>query len=170
MGKDTLWDVPVLRGIISALGAFPVHRESADREAFRRCLEVLDGGEPLVVFPEGARQSGTVVREMYQGAAYLCLRAGVPVVPVGIGGSEAAMPKGSKLPRPAKIHLVVGAPLEPDGRLGEARTSRRRRGPSGQSALARGARVSRSEVRRLSSELHEELQRLFDQASAAAGR
>jgi 1-acyl-sn-glycerol-3-phosphate acyltransferase len=150
MGKDSLWRVPLLRWLISALGAFPVRRESADREAFRRCVEVLGSGEPLVVFPEGARQSGSEVKPLHQGAAYLALRAGVPIVPVGIGGSEAAMPKGSKLLRPARIRVVVGRPIEAERREGRAR-------------------ASRSDVARLSERLHAVLQSLYDEASARAG-
>ena len=43
MGKDSLWKVPGLRWLISALGAYPVHRGGADREALRRTVEVLEG-------------------------------------------------------------------------------------------------------------------------------
>lgn len=149
MGKDSLWRVPVLREFITALGAFPVHRGSADREALRRCLEVLNEEEPLVLFPEGTRKSGPAVHEMFEGAAYLSIRAGVPVVPVGIGGSEAAMPRGSKWLRPVKIHVVVGELIEVQ--------------PAGE-----GERVSRRAAHRVTSELHEALQALFDHAQAKA--
>lgn len=150
MGKDTLWKIGWFGRILSVLGAFPVHRATADREALRRCAEVLASGEPLVLFPEGTRQSGPVVHKLFEGAAYLSLRAGVPIVPVGIGGSEAAMPRGSKLLRPVKVRLVVGPPLYPDPDKGAKPGSRRR-------------------VHDLSEHLHEELQRLFDEAQASVG-
>lgn len=150
MGKDTLWKVPVLRTLIDLLGAFPVHRDAPDRQALRRCVAVLAGGEPLVVFPEGARQSGPLVKELYEGAAYLGVRAGVPVVPVGIGGSAAAMPKGSKGLRPVRVAVVVGRPLYPA------------RAPDGR-------RPPRSAVRELTERLHGDLQELFDRAQVRAG-
>lgn len=150
MGKDSLWKNPVSAALFSALGGFPVHRGTADREALRRCMEVIDGGEPLVIFPEGTRQSGPVVQELFEGAAYVACRTGVPVVPVGIGGSEAAMGKGSKLIRPAKVHVVVGRPIPPP--VAEA-----------------GGRVSRRAVRELTETLHGELQVLFDRARSRAG-
>lgn len=149
MAKDSLWRVPVLGPLISFLGAFPVHRGSADRQALHTCLEVLAGGEPLVVFPEGTRQSGPQVQELFEGAAYLAARAGVPLVPVGIGGSEAAMPRGSKFVRPVKIRVVVGPPLPVPA--------------------AADKRVSRRAVHEVSEHLGTELQRLFDEAREKAG-
>jgi 1-acyl-sn-glycerol-3-phosphate acyltransferase len=113
MGKDSLWKHRPAAWFLSALGGFPVHRGTADREALRRCIEVVEGGEPLVIFPEGTRKEGPVVEAMFDGAAYVATRTGVPVVPVGIGGSERAMPRGAKGLRPVKIHIVIGAPLHP---------------------------------------------------------
>jgi 1-acyl-sn-glycerol-3-phosphate acyltransferase len=53
MGKDSIWKFKPVGWIISSLGAFPVTRGSADREALKRCIAVLQSGEPLVLFPEG---------------------------------------------------------------------------------------------------------------------
>ena len=150
MAKDSLWKVPVLRTLIDVLGGYPVHRGSADREAMRRTMAVIERGDPVVIFPEGTRQSGPIVQELFEGAAYIASRARVPVVPVGIGGSERAMPKGAKMLRPAKVHVIVGEPfvidLPPDS-----------------------TRVPRRIVHQLTVDLHEELQRLFDSAQIRAG-
>ncbi len=132
---------------ITALGAFPVRRGSADREALRVCQEVLEQGEPLVMFPEGTRQSGPVVEKVFDGPAYLAARMKVPIIPVGIGGSELAMPKGSKLLRPVRTMVIVGEPIH-----AEPSTT---------------GRVTRSSVRRLSEQLRAEVQRLFDEAQAS---
>ncbi|MFM9085582.1 MAG: lysophospholipid acyltransferase family protein [Acidimicrobiia bacterium] len=113
MGKDSLWKVRWLGAVLSALGGFPVTRGTADLEAMRRCLEVLRRGEPLVVFPEGTRQSGPSVHPLFDGAAYLAVKAGVPIIPVGIGGSEHVMPKGSWGVRLRRCHVTIGAPIVP---------------------------------------------------------
>lgn len=147
MGKSSLWKFGWVGRVLSALGAFPVNRGTADREALRQCIEVIGRGEPLVIFPEGTRQSGPAVQPLFEGAAYVATRTRVPIVPVGIGGSEAAMPKGSKLLRPVKVHAVVGEPLYPAPP-----------GPSG--------RVPRSAVHDLTEQLAARLQQLFDQAQA----
>ncbi len=61
MAKDSLWKNGTLARILPSVGAFPVHRESADREAMRRAQQVLDAGEVLILFPEGERRTGPVV-------------------------------------------------------------------------------------------------------------
>ena len=112
MGKDTLWKNRPFGWFLSSLGGFPVTRGTADREALRRCVAVLEAGEPLVLFPEGERKSGPTVQPLFDGAVYVALRAGVPIVPVGIGGSERVMPKGARFLHPHKVHVIVGAPIE----------------------------------------------------------
>jgi 1-acyl-sn-glycerol-3-phosphate acyltransferase len=148
MGKDSLWKYELPGRLFTALGAFPVRRGAVDREALRRCIEVIEGGEPLVLFPEGTRRSGPVVEELFEGTSYVAARTGVPIVPVGIGGSEKALQKGKRIPRPVKVHLIVGLPIEPPP------TADGRRNPS------------RSALRELSGHLHKEVQTLFDQAEA----
>ncbi|MBW3615101.1 MAG: 1-acyl-sn-glycerol-3-phosphate acyltransferase [Actinobacteria bacterium] len=150
MGKKEMWKLKPAAWLFTTLGGFPVNRGAADREALRTCIEVLRGGEPLVVFPEGSRRTGPVVGEIFEGAAYLSAKTGAPIVPVGIGGSEAALPIGAKVPRPVRVHLVVGPPLQAED-TGAARASRRA-------------------VRELNDRLRSELQRLFDEAQKKAGQ
>lgn len=151
MGKDSLWNNRLLGAFISALGAFPVRRGAADRDALRQCIEVIQAGRPVVLFPEGTRRNGPVIEHLFEGTAYVAGRTGVPIVPVGIGGSERALPKGQKLPRPVKIHVVVGKPMDPPPARDDGRPPRR------------------SAVHEVTDNLHQELQRLFDQAQRAAG-
>lgn len=149
MAKASLWKWKPGGRFIAMLGGFPVHRGSADRAALRTCLQVIENGEPVVLFPEGTRRSGAVVEEVFDGPAYVACRAGVPVVPIGIGGSEAAMPRGAKWIRPRKITLVVGDPLEPP--------------------RIDGGRVSRRAVRELTEQLRHRVQTLYDEAQGLAG-
>jgi 1-acyl-sn-glycerol-3-phosphate acyltransferase len=150
MGKHTLWQNRLSGWLLSALGGFPVVRGTADREALRRCVAVLEAGEPLVLFPEGERKSGPTVQPLFDGAVYVALRAGVPIVPVGIGGSERVMPKGARFIYPRKVHAIVGRPIESP--------------PPSDSG-----RIARSLIRGHSDELHATLQRLFDAAQQKAG-
>ena len=113
MGKDTMWKNRQFGWVLSALGAFPVTRGTADREALRRSIDVLKGGDPLVLFPEGERKAGQVVQPLFDGAVYIAIKAGVRIVPVGIGGSERVMPKGAKFVYPRKVHVEIGPPIPP---------------------------------------------------------
>jgi 1-acyl-sn-glycerol-3-phosphate acyltransferase len=150
MGKDGLWKWKWAGKLFESLGAYPVHRESADRSAMRTTEAALEGGEPVVLFPEGTRKSGPVVEEVLQGAVFVAARAGVPILPIGIGGSERAMPKGAKYLRPVKVVAVVGKPIPPPAR-------------------SVGGRVPRKAIVALSEQLKEELQALFDEAQRLAG-
>jgi 1-acyl-sn-glycerol-3-phosphate acyltransferase len=145
MGKHTMWKHRHIGWVLSALGAFPVQRGSADREALKRAIEVLQSGEPLVLFPEGERKQGPVVQPLFDGAVYIAIKAGVPIVPVGIGGSERVMPKHAKFVYPRKVHLEIGPPIPAP-------------------VAPEGQRLPRTIYRDHSDRLHGELQRLFDTA------
>src|SRR3954447_12193448 len=125
MGKDSIFKYKFLNPFFHALGAFPVHRGAADREALRTSVAIIELGQPLVMFPEGTRQAGPKVESLFDGPAYVASKTRVPIVPVGIGGSERAMPKGSKFIHPTKLVLIVGQPLEPPALRESGGTSRR---------------------------------------------
>jgi 1-acyl-sn-glycerol-3-phosphate acyltransferase len=150
MGKDTLWRSRFWDRLFSSLGGFPVNRAGVDREALRQCLQFVGNGEPVVMFPEGTRGSGGVIREMHNGPVYVASKAGIPIVPVGIGGSQRAMPSGSKMIRPTRMSLIVGPPMDP---------------PSSED----GAPVKRSQIHAVTEELRVVLQDLFDRAQDLAG-
>lgn len=122
MAKDSLFRVPLLGPLLIRLGAFPVRRGSADRESMSRAEEVLRRGQALVLFPEGTRKEGLAVEPLQDGAMFVAARTGAWVVPVGIAGTEKAMPHGAKLPRFVKIHVIVGSPIAPP--MNEGRVSR----------------------------------------------
>jgi len=143
MAKDSLFSVPLLGSLVTHLGAFPVKRGSADRESMSLAEDVLRQGHALVLFPEGTRKEGYHVAPLLDGAMFVAARTGATVVPVGIGGSDRAMPVGAKLPRPSKIRIVVGRPIAPPTSEG---------------------RVSRSQVTQKSEELRTALEALYHQS------
>lgn len=151
MGKDSIWKSKPLGRFVSMLGAFPVHRGTADRESLRTCVEIIEGGSPLVMFPEGTRRSGPVVEDLFDGPAFVAAKTGVPVVPVGIGGSERMMPKGAKFLKRTPLVMIVGPPIPAPERT-------------------ESGRVPRTAVRDLTAALQVELQRLFDEAQATVGQ
>lgn len=149
MAKEELWKIKLLGRLVEALGAFPVSRGAADRAALREAMACVEDGEPLVIFPEGTRRSGPRITDLHDGAAYVAARRRVPVVPVGIAGSEEILAKGAKLPKLRRVVLVVGEPIEavaPDGE---------------------GGPVPRSAVRDLTAGIEVALQKAFDDARAS---
>jgi 1-acyl-sn-glycerol-3-phosphate acyltransferase len=145
MGKAPLFRIPLLGAAFGALGGFPVERDGTDRRAVRDSVAMLQAGEVLAVYPEGTRQHGPKIQPLQPGAAYLAMRAGVPVVPVGIAGSEEILRShGRHVPRFERAAIVVGAPIAPP-----ARTS---------------SSVPRSAVEAMTARLHDELQAVFEAA------
>jgi 1-acyl-sn-glycerol-3-phosphate acyltransferase len=123
LAKDDLFSTSFGRRLFDALGAVEVERGTADRGAMRALEGVLERGEPVAIFPEGTRRSGPEVGELFAGAAYLSVKFGVPIVPVGIGGSEHILPKGKVFPRVHRVAVSVGEPLHPPPLDGRARRS-----------------------------------------------
>ena len=149
MAKQELFEKPFLAWLFTALGGFPVERGSADRSALRAAQQALEEGEPVAIFPEGTRRHGRDLVDLFDGGAYLATRLGVPIVPVGIGGSEEILPSGKTLPRPHRVGIVVGDPIQPP------------RHDTG--------RVRRQEVTNTTEKVRVELQACFDEALALAG-
>jgi len=151
LGKESLWRNRAAGRFLTIVGGFPVERGTADRAALRACQEVLERGEPMVMFPEGTRQHGPVVDPdlMHAGPAFVAARAGVPIVPLGIAGTDHAMPGGSMLIRPVRVVMVVGEPIRPPEMDG---------------------RIPRRMVDELTERLRVGLQGCFDEAQRLAGR
>ena len=146
MGKASLFKVPVLGAFFSALGGFPVARDGTDRKAVRDSVTMLEAGDVLCVYPEGTRQHGPKIQPLQPGAAYLAIRAGVPIVPVGMAGTEEIMrARKSPIPRFGRVTIVVGEPLVPEAR-------------------ASGV-VARDKVDALTVTLADSMQRVFDDAN-----
>jgi 1-acyl-sn-glycerol-3-phosphate acyltransferase len=145
MGKDSIWKYKPIGKIMTGLGAFPVTRGSADLEALKRCIAIVQSGEPLVMFPEGTRHYGPEVQPLFDGAAYIALKTGVPIVPAAIAGTEDVMRSGSKAIRFKKCRMVIGKPIAAD--------------------VPGGGRASREQIGDLTVQLQNELQRLLDEAN-----
>jgi len=143
MAKKELFEKRSLAWFFGALGGFPVDRGATDRAALRAAQEILDHGEPLALFPEGTRNSGPELGPLFDGAAFLATRAGVPIVPVGVGGSEEILPSGTRWPKFQRVSVVVGRPIV---------------------APPIDHRVRRRDVTELTEALRVELQRVFSEA------
>jgi 1-acyl-sn-glycerol-3-phosphate acyltransferase len=148
LAKEELFSTPIGNQLFTALGAVRVERGTADRGALRALETALEHGQPVVVFPEGTRGSGPELGDLFDGASYLAVKLGVPIVPVGVGGSEFILPKGKVLPRPHRVAVVVGDPIAPPALEGRAK---------------------RVAAAKLTAELADSLQQCFDRARRLAG-
>jgi 1-acyl-sn-glycerol-3-phosphate acyltransferase len=90
MGKQELFETPIIGFLLRGIGAFPVRRGEGDRRALQMALAVVAAGQPLGLFVEGHRsESGQLIRGR-PGAAYVAQRSGAPIVPLAVSGTRRA--------------------------------------------------------------------------------
>ena len=107
--------------LASQSGVYFVRRGEGDRAAQRLSLELLAQGRPLAMFPEGHRSPDGKLQAGRNGAALLAMRAGVPLVPVGITGTRRLFRSGLWFWRQAPVRVRIGEPFsiphQAEGRL-----------------------------------------------------
>jgi 1-acyl-sn-glycerol-3-phosphate acyltransferase len=104
MANEFLFRIPVLGKLIPIVGAFPVHRGQVDRDAIRIAEQHLREKDLLCVFPEGGTTVTGTLYPFESGVALLALRNNVPIVPVGITGTDRLLP----MEPPHRLHYVRG--------------------------------------------------------------
>lgn len=117
VAKDYFFHVWHKRWFVRWLfNAYPVDRDgSGSNSGLSRRL--LEAGGPILVFPEGTRQTNGVLGTFGTGAAANAIRAGVPVLPAAIIGGNEAMPKGTRWPMRGRppVGVIFGRPFSAEG-------------------------------------------------------
>jgi len=90
---------------------FPMKRYGNYFDGLKICTKKIKEGEPLIVFPEGTRSVSGELQKFKPGIGFLAHDLNVPIIPVYIKGAYEALPKGSIFPRPGKIQIIVGKPV-----------------------------------------------------------
>lgn len=101
--------------LLRRLGAIPVSRDSSQSAggALKTFLQLLQDGESVLLFPEGARSIDGKIKPLEGGVALLALKTGVPVIPVYVSGTFEAMPVGANQIGWNRISIIFGEPLYP---------------------------------------------------------
>jgi 1-acyl-sn-glycerol-3-phosphate acyltransferase len=110
MAKEELFRSPLTACFVGGFGAFPVHRGKVDRQALRISHQVLTDGLALIMFPEATRSKTARLQRAFPGSALIAMRSGVPILPVGIAGTEKIKGIGWILRRP-RITVNIGRPF-----------------------------------------------------------
>jgi 1-acyl-sn-glycerol-3-phosphate acyltransferase len=110
MAKQELFHSRTIGWLAEKFGAFSVAKGKINRRAGRTALELLANGQALIIYPEGGRSDDGKLGHAYAGAALLAVKAGVPIVPVGIIGTRQLIGKWWFLKRP-KITFNIGQPF-----------------------------------------------------------
>jgi cytidylate kinase len=114
LGKREIFDIPVVGLVLASGGVHPVERGTADVDAFRLAMRILDAGSVLLIFPEGTRSPSGELAEAKDGTASLALKTGAQIVPIGINNSDVIWRKGKSLPSPfprQTLTMRIGKPF-----------------------------------------------------------
>lgn len=134
LGKKEVFDAPVVGQFVRAMGGIRVNRGSGSDEPLAKAAEALAAGEAVVILPQGTIPRGEAFFDPQLqgrwGAAKLAAQTKVPVVPIGLWGTEQVWPRSSKLPNitsltdPPTVRVRVGPPVDLKYRSADADTKR----------------------------------------------
>lgn len=106
------YDHPLFRWFCRWGGAIPVRPGRVEPSAIRAALSALDKGEVVGIFPEGRITRDGAQLPFQRGAVELAIRSGCPIVPATIRGAFRAFPRHRRVPRPRRVVVAFGAPLD----------------------------------------------------------
>ena len=109
--KASMFNMPFIGWVLRQWGAIPVEREGRDTTGIRQMLAMLRQGRVLAIAAEGRRTRSGHLEPINPVLARIAASADVPLVPIGISGSFAALPPGAVFPRPHKILVRAGPPF-----------------------------------------------------------
>ncbi|MEO9224607.1 MAG: HAD-IB family hydrolase [Acidimicrobiales bacterium] len=162
LGKKEVFEAPVIGNIARSLGGIAVDRGTGSEAPLAAAAKALAGGELVAILPQGTIPRGRAFFEPELkgrwGAAKLVTETKVPVIPIGVWGSEAVWPRSSRTPdvlavgHPPTVRVRVGRPVELKYRSVDADTKR---------MMAAIADLLPAEARRRHEPTDEELVRTF---------
>lgn len=123
LGRNDLFPIPVLNGILQALGWIPVRIGRLDREAFSKAINLIRAGKIVVIFPEGRRSQDGHLREPKAGIGVIVSQTGCPVVPAYLKGTFDVLPPGASWPRFGPVTVRFGDPIYFDVEKQQERTA-----------------------------------------------
>ena len=103
VAKEDLFRFKILNWLAHVFDVIPIKRNMQDMEAMKRCLKILKSGDLLGIFPEGTRKGLAKNGKAKNGAAYMAIKTGTPVIPVGIHGTFKPF---------SKVYINYGEPID----------------------------------------------------------
>jgi 1-acyl-sn-glycerol-3-phosphate acyltransferase len=114
LAKSGLFQIPLLGTHLARAGHVPVPRDDARAavKAMTTAAQIIrELGISLLIFPEGGRSHTGQLQSFKEGAAYIAIRAGVPLVPIALQGTYEVLPFGSGHIRSGTVTMRIGEPI-----------------------------------------------------------
>lgn len=118
LARKSLWSIPFVGWYLNRSGQLPINTGNprATLSSLANASHALRDGMSVFVFPEGGRTPDGHLKTFLSGAAYLAIRAQVPLVPLALKGAYDLLPMHTRHLYPVPLTLYVGEPIETKGR------------------------------------------------------
>jgi 1-acyl-sn-glycerol-3-phosphate acyltransferase len=123
LAKKEFFRVPILGRAMVACGFIPVDRRNREQalEAVEKGVQALKAGKSFLVYPEGTRSPDGRLQRFKKGVFVMAIKAGAPIVPISVSGSNKIMPKGKFVIRPGRVRITFQEPVATEGSTMEDR-------------------------------------------------
>lgn len=115
LARKELWSIAFIGWYLNRSGQIPVDTTHGSLNSLGAGVKALKTGMPVFVFPEGGRTKTGELQAFQMGAAYLAIRAQVPLVPIALGGLYDLLPIHTHAFYPGRVTLAIGEPIETSG-------------------------------------------------------
>jgi 1-acyl-sn-glycerol-3-phosphate acyltransferase len=114
MAKASLFRVPIFGWGLRTAGFIPIDRKKSGqaKALFDLAARRIQGGNSIIIFPEGGRSRSKEMQPWKHGAFLLSMKSGLPLVPTAIRGNDVVMPATTLKVRPGPVQIVIGDPIE----------------------------------------------------------
>ena len=113
LGRKSLFKPPFWNRFLPICNVLPIDREGNDITGLRRIIKKLQGGDSVLLFPEGTRSQDGQLQSAEPGAALIAIKAGVPVLPARVFGTYESLSRHAKRLRFHPVRVVIGKPYLP---------------------------------------------------------
>jgi 1-acyl-sn-glycerol-3-phosphate acyltransferase len=122
LARESLFRFPGIGALLRSWNAVPVDRDGAGARGLKAILGRLQGGGAIILFPEGTRTPDGQLQPARSGIGLTVIKSEAPVIPVRVFGTFEAFNRTMKFPRPRRIAVKYGAPLDFSAERAEAKT------------------------------------------------
>ncbi len=122
MARKSLFEHRLLAWVMRGLAALPIDRDGGGGAGLKSIFERLAAGAGILLFPEGTRSPDGRIHSAKAGVGLVIIRSTAPVIPVRMVGAYEAWGRHRRLPRPARITIVYGPPIDFEKLRDESKT------------------------------------------------
>ncbi len=122
LARESLFRFPVVGSILRSVNSVPVDREGGGAAGLRAIFDRLQKGGAIILFPEGTRTPDGKLQNAKSGIGLTVIKSNAPVVPVRVFGTFEAFSRHHGFPRPRKVAVKFGKPLDFARQRAEAKT------------------------------------------------